>query len=166
MKMDETLLEIKTYNKEGYRPVIDYDSWRVAILNYCDELLPENITKLQRHDETDEVFVLLKGKCILFLNITKLQRHDETDEVFVLLKGKCILFLGEGEEEISEIYTQSMEPFKLYNVKKSVWHSHTLSEDAMVLIVENKDTTDANSPEIELSKSQRKKLIELTDNLI
>ncbi len=138
--MDETLLEIKTYNKEGYRPVIDYDSWRVAILNYCDELLPENITKLQR--------------------------HDETDEVFVLLKGKCILFLGEGEEEISEIYTQSMEPFKLYNVKKSVWHSHTLSEDAMVLIVENKDTTDANSPEIELSKSQRKKLIELTDNLI
>ncbi len=140
MKMDETLLEIKTYNKEGYRPVIDYDSWRVAILNYCDELLPENITKLQR--------------------------HDETDEVFVLLKGKCILFLGEGEEEISEIYTQSMEPFKLYNVKKSVWHSHTLSEDAMVLIVENKDTTDANSPEIELSKSQRKKLIELTDNLI
>ena len=140
MKMDETLLEIKTYNKEGYRPVIDYDSWRVAILNYCDELLPENITKLQR--------------------------HDETDEVFVLLQGKCILFLGEGEEEISEIYTQSMEPFKLYNVKKSVWHSHTLSEDAMVLIVENKDTTDANSPEIELSKSQRKKLIELTDNLI
>lgn len=140
MKMDETLLEIKTYNKEGYRPVIDYDSWRVAILNYCDELLPENITKLQR--------------------------HDETDEVFVLLKGKCILFLGEGEEEISEIYAQSMEPFKLYNVKKSVWHSHTLSEDAMVLIVENKDTTDANSPEIELSKSQRKKLIELTDNLI
>ncbi len=139
MNIDQKLLEIKTYNEEGYRPVIDYDSWRVAVLNYCDELLPENITKMQR--------------------------HDETDEVFVLLKGSCILFLGEGEDEITDIYAQPMEPLKLYNIKRSVWHTHTLSEDAMVLIVENKDTTDANSPEIDLKDSQCNKLIELADDL-
>ncbi|MFN2364753.1 MAG: hypothetical protein ABR596_10660 [Halarsenatibacteraceae bacterium] len=140
MNIDQKLLEIKTYSEEGYRPVIDYNSWRVAVLNYCEELLPENITKMQR--------------------------HDKTDEVFVLLKGDCILFLGEGKEEITELYAQLMEPFKLYNVKRSVWHSHTLSEDAMVLIVENRETTEANSPEIALNTSQRKKLIELADNLI
>ncbi|MGM0415158.1 MAG: hypothetical protein ACQEQP_08290, partial [Bacillota bacterium] len=115
MDIDKKLLEIKTYNEEGYSPVIDYNSWRVAVLNYCDELLPENITKMQR--------------------------HDETDEVFILLKGNCILFLGEGENKITNIYARSMEPLKLYNIKRAVWHSHTLSEDAMVLIVENKDTT-------------------------
>ena len=140
MNIDQKLLDIKTYSEEGYRPVIDYDSWRVAVLNYCDELLPENITKFQR--------------------------HDETDEVFVLLKGSCILFIGEGDKEITEIHAQPMEPLKLYNVKRSVWHSHTLSQDAMVLIVENRDTTDANSPEIKLSKNQRNQLIRLTDNLL
>ena len=139
MNIDQKLLEIKTYSEEGYRPVIDYDSWRVAVLNYCDELLPENITKFQR--------------------------HDETDEVFVLLKGSCILFIGEGDEEITEIHAQPMEPLKLYNVKKSVWHSHTLSQDAMVLIVENRDTTDANSPEIKLNRKQRNQLIRLADEL-
>ncbi len=140
MNIDQKLLEIKTYSEEGYRPVIDYDSWRVAVLNYCDELLPENITKFQR--------------------------HDETDEVFVLLKGSCILFIGEGNEEITEIHAQPMEPLKLYNVKKSVWHSHTLSQDAMVLIVENRDTTDANSPEIKLNRKQRNQLIRLADELL
>ena len=139
MNIDQKLLEIKTYSEEGYRPVIDYDSWRVAVLNYCDELLPENITKFQR--------------------------HDETDEVFVLLKGRCILFIGEGDEEITEIHAQSMEPLKLYNVKKSVWHSHSLSQEAMVLIVENRDTTDANSPEIKLNRKQRNQLIRLADEL-
>ena len=140
MNIDQKLLDIKTYSEEGYRPVIDYDSWRVAVLNYCDELLPENITKFQR--------------------------HDETDEVFVLLKGSCILFIGEGDKEITEIHAQPMEPLKLYNVKRSVWHSHTLSQDAMVLIVENRDTTDANSPEIKLSKNQRNQLIRLADELL
>ena len=43
----ETLLEIHDYNGEGYRPLIDYGAWRVAILNYIDELLPENIGKMQ-----------------------------------------------------------------------------------------------------------------------
>jgi len=95
-----------------------------------------------------------------------MQRHDKTDEVFVLLKGNCILFLGEGEDEINEIYAQPMEPFKIYNVKKSVWHSHALSKDAMVLIVENEDTTNANSQEIELNDSQCKKLIELAEDLL
>ncbi|MBF8436260.1 hypothetical protein I0Q91_04145 [Halanaerobiaceae bacterium Z-7014] len=139
MNIEQKLLDIKTYSEEGYRPVIDYDSWRVAVLNYCDELLPENITKFQR--------------------------HDETDEVFVLLKGSCILFIGEGDEEIEEIHAQSMEPLKLYNVKKSVWHSHSLSQEAMVLIVENRDTTDANSPEIKLNRKQRNQLIRLADEL-
>lgn len=134
--MKSDLLDIKEYTEAGYKPVVDYDKWRVAVLNYCDELLPENIEKMQK--------------------------HNQTDEVFVLLKGHCRLILAEGNEEIEEIYVQEMEPFKLYNVKRSVWHSHTLSEDAMVLIIENRDTTLANSPEIELTKEQREKIKKLT----
>jgi len=135
VSISDKLLEIKAYNGEGYKPVIDYESWRVAILNYCEELLPENITKMQR--------------------------HDESDEVFVLLKGEFILFIGEGRERIEKIEAVQLEPLKLYNVKKGVWHTHSLSKDASVLIIENRNTNNSNSPELELSKEQKKSLIEL-----
>lgn len=134
--MKSDLIEIKKYEEAGYKPVIDYGEWRVAVLNYCDELLPENIDKMQK--------------------------HNQTDEVFVLLEGKCMLFMAEGDQEIEEIYAQEMEPYKMYNIKRSVWHTHTLSEEAMVLIIENRNTGLANSPEIDLTESERKRLIELS----
>jgi len=136
MNLSENLLEIEEYKQEGYSPLIDYGEWRVAVLNYCEELLPENIDKMQK--------------------------HNQTDEVFVLLKGNCTLYLAEGEDDIENIYAQKMEPFKLYNVKKSVWHTHSLSSDGSVLIVENRNTGLDNSPEIELSQAERAKIVELS----
>ncbi|MEA2575595.1 MAG: hypothetical protein QOH93_2893 [Chloroflexia bacterium] len=137
MAIDETLLQVAEYGGEGYLPLIDYQQWRVAILRYIDELEPQNLTKMQR--------------------------HDETDEVFVLLEGRCILFLGAGEERVMEVHAQDMAPLKLYNVKRGCWHTHTLSSDATVLIVENRDTAAHNSPEIALDAGQRAKIIELTN---
>ena len=64
--LDE-LLDVKEYQGEGYRPVVDYGGWRVAVLNYIEELRADNLRAMQRHNETDEVFVLLRGRCILFL---------------------------------------------------------------------------------------------------
>jgi hypothetical protein len=139
MAIDESLLEVHEYTDAGYRPLVDYEAWRVAILNYDDELLPQNITRIQR--------------------------HDETDEVFVLLRGRCILFIGEGEESVTAVFAQDMEPLKIYNVKRGVWHTHTLSEDAMVLIVENRDTTYDNSPFCPLDEAQQKRLVDLTREL-
>lgn len=97
--------------------------------------------------------------------INRMQKHAETDEVFVLLTGRCILFLGEGEETVTTVHAVDMEFFKLYNVKKNAWHSHTFSEDARVLIVENRDTVDANSPFVGLSEEQQKQVVELTRQL-
>ena len=135
MTIPETLLEIHQFVEEGYQPLIDYGEWRVAFLRYIDELLPENISKMQR--------------------------HDETDEVFVLLEGRCILYIGEGDEQITQIHALDMESLKLYNIKQSCWHTHTLSEGSTVLIVENRDTADHNSPEIDLNPEQMAKLVKL-----
>lgn len=135
----ETFLEVREYNGIGYAPVVDYGAWRVAILRYIDDLLPQNLGKMQR--------------------------HDETDEVFVLLAGRCILFIGEGAEYVTEIHAQDMEPMKLYNVKRGCWHTHTLNEDATVLIIENQDTNLSNSPEIPLDATQNERIIELTRQL-
>ena len=47
---------------------------------------------------------------------------------------------------------------KLYNVKKGVWHTHTLDKDGTVLIVENQDTNDDNSPTKSMSLEQLEQL--------
>jgi hypothetical protein len=139
MTIPDHLLEVRAYTGEGYQPLVDYEAWRVAILRYEDALLPENIAEMQR--------------------------HDETDEVFVLLKGHCILFLGEGHETVTRIHAVDMLPLKLYNVKRGAWHTHTLDKKASVLIVENRLTTDENSPFTPLIESQRGELVDLTKKL-
>ena len=70
-------------------------------------------------------------------NLGLLERHMLTDEVFVLLEGTAIL--------ASETKKHNMEKNRIYNVKKGVWHSIAVSEDAKVLIVENADTGKENS---------------------
>ena len=60
--MKSDTLKILEFNGEGYKPLVDFGSWRVAFLRFIDELLPENIQRLERHVETDEVFVLLEEK--------------------------------------------------------------------------------------------------------
>lgn len=133
------LLEIHQHEGDGYNPLVDFAGWRVAILNFSPDLLPENLTRMQR--------------------------HNETDEVFVLLQGRCILFVGEGQESITRIHAEDLQPGKIYNVKQAVWHTHALSPDAKVLVVENRDTTYDNSPFASLSAEQHQTLVNLTASL-
>ena len=139
LSMKNTLLEIQEYNGEGYRPLVDFANWRVAMLNYSPDLLPEQLTRMQR--------------------------HNETDEVFVLLRGRCILFVGEGREKVRRIHAADLEPGKVYTVRQAVWHTHTLSRDARVLVVENRDTTYDNSPFTPLTALLQQELIHLTRSL-
>jgi hypothetical protein len=139
MSISETLLEVRESTREGYSPVLDYGAWRVAILNYADQAQPQNLTAMGR--------------------------HDETDEVFVLLRGRCILFLGEGDEAVTAIYAEDMQPYKVYNVKKGTWHASTLTEEGMVLIVENRDTSGGNSASCLLTGAQRATVVERTRGL-
>ena len=52
-------IEIIDFQPEGYKPLVDYESWRVAVLKFCDDLLIENVKTMQKHLYTDEVFVLV-----------------------------------------------------------------------------------------------------------
>lgn len=104
-------LEIYEYTAAGYEPTMNYGEWRVAFMNYSDEL--------------DGLY--------------KYERHLLTDEVFVLLSGKVTLVVGEEQTEYK------MEKYKIYNVKKAVWHGVVMSPDAKLLIVENHSTSADNS---------------------
>ena len=134
--MKSELLEICEYSGTGYKPLVDFGAWRVAVLNYSADLLPERLTRMQR--------------------------HNETDEVFVLLAGRCILFVGEGQDTVTGIHAEALRPGCVYNVRQAVWHTHTLSPDAKVLVVENRETTYDNSPFIPLTEGQQQRLLDLT----
>jgi hypothetical protein len=139
-KIPTELLEIGGYTAIGYKPIVDYGAWRVAVLNYIDELEPQNLATMQR--------------------------HDETDEVFVLLSGQFVLFLGEGGDKVGAIHAVKLEPMKTYNVKRGVWHTHTLEPGASVLIVENVDTSDKNSPKADLDAGQKAEIVRLAADLL
>ena len=131
--MKPEFLEIKEYTGDGYKPIIDYETWRVAILRYCEELERPNIISMQKHMESDEVFVLLTGSCTLFIG-------------------------GQGNR-IDEIEAVPLTQMKKYKVKKGTWHTHTLEKNTTVLIVENQNTCDDNSPVLPLTAEQKLKLL-------
>lgn len=127
--MNEQLLEIHTFHGEGYKPLIDYEGWRVAFLRYIDELEPGAIHRVER--------------------------HLKTDEVFVLLNGQAVLFIGDGEDHVWELVAHTMQSGQLYNVKQNAWHTIVLSRDATILLVENRDTGELNSEYCTLNTAQR-----------
>ncbi len=127
--MEEELLEVRTYEGAGYRPLVNYGSWRVAILRPPDQ---------SSSDPT-----------------LSMERHLQTDEVFVLTKGKATLVIGGNEREITRLEFQQMEIGAVYNVKRCAWHTVVLSGEASMIIVENRDTNDSNSEQIMLSARQR-----------
>jgi hypothetical protein len=139
MPLDPSLLEIHTYAEPGFGPVVDFGAWRVAVLNHIHHLEPANLKDVQR--------------------------HDETDEVFVLLKGRCILFLGDGKDTAGQIHAVDLVPQTVYNVKRGTWHTHTLSRDASVLVVENRETKLENSPFRPLTAEQTAFIVAQTRRL-
>ncbi len=133
--MDKKVFEILEYQGEGYKPLVDYGEWRVAILRFLDDLQPDRIASMER--------------------------HTETDEVFVLLSGKGVLILGGNETRVDEINPLVMEHEKIYNIERNTWHTVLLSREASVLIVENKDTNDHNSEYTNLPPDCSAKIIEI-----
>ncbi len=121
-------IEVIDFPAEDYMPLKDYDGWRVAVLRHCENTNMDKIRWMQKHMETDEVFVLLDGNCTLIL-------------------------AGDGDVP-GEYKMVEMEPHRLYNIKRGFWHNHVLDDKGEVLIVENRDTTDDNSPTYNMNQDE------------
>lgn len=66
-KRNTTEIEIIDFPAEDYQPLKDYEGWRVAVLRSCENTRLEKIHLMQKHMQTDEVFVLISGRCRLIL---------------------------------------------------------------------------------------------------
>ncbi len=127
--LDKRLLEIANFQGEGYQPLISFGEWRVAALRYLKKLDPDQLSEMER--------------------------HKATDEVFILVKGSGIIFIGGNKSQPNGIQSISMKNGEIYNVKRNTWHTISLSKEALVIIVENDDTDTINSEVAELSHNAR-----------
>jgi hypothetical protein len=133
--LDESWLQVRDFEGEGFKPLITFDGWHVAILRYLCDIRPERIATMER--------------------------HTETDEVFVLTKGRGILLVGGNGSEVEGVFSKSMSIGTIYNVRCSVWHTILLSQDASVLVMENRNTGKQNSESAGLTSRQRAAILDL-----
>jgi ureidoglycolate hydrolase len=123
-------IDILRHEGESYKPLVFFESWRVAVLNYADIVAKEHFYRVER--------------------------HLETDEIFLLLSGTAFLLVGTNDDSPEELNVIKMEKKTIYNIRKAVWHHVIMSEDASIFIVENADTSLDNSEYYELPDTLRR----------
>lgn len=126
------MIESYTITDKGYHPFLIRDGWQVAQLNYVPEQDIDNITRLDVHHETDEVFILLQGHAVL---------------IAAAVEGKEVTF----EMEL-------MEPNKTYNIPKGLWHNIAMTEECQLIIVEKSNTHISDFEHHDLTVKQCKEM--------
>ena len=131
--MEAEGLQIFSHEAQGYKPQVDFESWRVALLNASDMYLPDNIAYFDH--------------------------HLETDEVFILLSGSCALLLAGSDEKPHDTVCRWLEEGKVYNVLSGTWHTLFMMPGSKLAVIENRNTCVANSPRYYFPETERAKLI-------
>ena len=126
------MLEKYNIKEKGYHPFLIREGWQVAQLNFIESQHISNIDKIEVHHQTDEVFVLLKGKAVL-ITVTSI------DALF-------------------RFSTELMIPHITYNIPKNVWHNIAMEKGSEVLIVEQSNTHLNDVDYLKLNTAQQKDL--------
>jgi mannose-6-phosphate isomerase-like protein (cupin superfamily) len=124
-------IEVYEYSGPGYKPLVYSQDWMVARLNF------EAIMELDKAVE--------------------IEMHKETDEVFILLKGKAAFYLVAGEQPLQVV---ELKPGLVYNVPKGTWHNLLATREAEFVIVENRDTDKYDTEIRSLADKERKRMLE------
>jgi mannose-6-phosphate isomerase-like protein (cupin superfamily) len=123
------LLQIHTWDDIGFKPLVSFGQWLVALMNWEQRFDVHNIGRVERHNITDEVFVMLEGQSVIFV----------VDE--------------------NTLHAEEMECGFLYNVPAGTWHNVIGTLDAKWLIVENNDTSLENTEYRQLDESELEELV-------
>ncbi len=133
-------LEIYGHQGEGIGGAAAFEGWEVLILNYLPRLAPRAVMDMQRHTETDEMFILSQGRAILFL-------------------------AGDGDEPGDRLEAAALEQGRVYRVRRNVWHTQVMTPEAKLFLVENRDTVVENSPRRLIGVSLREQIAQAADRL-
>ena len=94
-------------------------------------------------------------------NIDNLERHNKTDELFILLNGQCTLLYANETADGLDIQAVRMEPLKVYNIPRTLWHNTVTQRDTKLALIEDSSTGSANSDVLDLTEAQIARVREL-----
>lgn len=123
-ELPQRLVEVGKHEGQGFKPVLNLDGWLVAASRHRDGASGATLRSVQR--------------------------HHETDEVFVLTAGAADMIIMDGDDTPTDPYVFPMQRNVMYNVRQGVWHATVLSEDAHIVIFERSNTGPDNSTVYEL----------------
>ena len=124
------------FTGEGMQRVFENEKWTVGIKNWKPANDVTGIDCLERHNKTDELFVLLDGRCTL------LYADDDN--------GKAVN-IGKVE----------MEPMKVYKIPATLWHNTVTWPGVKLVLIENNPTDMTNSDVCDLSAAQLEEIQKL-----
>jgi mannose-6-phosphate isomerase-like protein (cupin superfamily) len=91
-----------------------------------------------------------------------LERHNLTDELFVLLEGRCTLIFANEVSEGLKIEAVEMDKDKVYVIPQHLWHTTVTERDTKMILIEDSNTSNENSDILHLSGDQIKKIQDLS----
>ncbi len=139
VKLSRKLL-ITDHTLPGIGGQVDGPAYTILLLNYLPRLSPDTVKDMQR--------------------------HTETDESFILLTGRAVLFTSDGKDAPDTLEATVLESGKIYTVPRNMWHTQVMTEDAKILLVENSGTVVENSPRHPLTESQSAFIFEYGSRLL
>lgn len=83
-----------------------------------------------------------------------LERHNKTDELFVLTEGGCTLVYANETENGLNFSAVKMVPGKVFNIPASLWHNTITEKDTKMILIEDSNTSMENSDILKLDKDQ------------
>ncbi|MEN0616770.1 hypothetical protein ABK730_08950 [Klebsiella indica] len=126
-------VKIGQYDGTGLQCMVESADWFVGIKNWKPENDIQHIDTLERHLLTDEVFILLDGKCTL-------------------------LVIDENDTAKFHFQYIPMEPYKVYSIPKGTWHNTITWPGVKLALIENRNTSAENSEFMLLSNSLREQI--------
>lgn len=121
-------IESYNYTGEAMARVYENEKWTIGIKNWKPGSDPGGIDCLERHNETDELFVLVRGSCVLV----------------------CAEETGAG----LEFSSVEMELDTVYNIPRGLWHNAITSRNAKLIVMEDVSTGMNNSDLLSLNEEQ------------
>lgn len=95
--------------------------------------------------------------------IDMLERHNLTDELFVLVSGSCTLIYAEPDGNGLKFSKVVMEPCRVYNIPATLWHNTVTEKATKMILIEDSNTSMDNSDIYQLSAAQLAEIRALVD---